>query len=236
MLFDDDRRADKKIVVCADGPYEVIGPIPLVLKTQVVSECGEPLAWRKDGEISTADSYSLCRCGHSAIMPLCDGSHHEIHFDGSETAPTNLTVERRTPYPGGKKIIIHFDHQLCSDSGFCGNRARKISEMAANSDEIQVRIQLIGMIEHCPSGALTYRFEGVDTDNEVDLPQQIAVTTEITSEGPIRGPLWVTGNILILRADEQPFERRNRVTLCNCGRSHSKPLCDGSHRIYPTRK
>jgi CDGSH-type Zn-finger protein len=44
------------------------------------------------------------------------------------------------------------------------------------------------------------------------------------------GPLWVTGNIPILRADGQPLEIRNRVTLCRCGCSGAKPLCDGAHR------
>ena len=56
------------------------------------------------------------------------------------------------------------------------------------------------------------------------------VTTEITSDGPIDGPLWVTGHIPVERADGQPMETRNRVTLCNCGKSKNKPLCDGSHR------
>jgi hypothetical protein len=74
--------------------------------------------------------------------------------------------------------------------------------MAEKTDDTQVRTQVIGMIEHCPSGALTYQFEGEKFDNEVDLPMQIAVTTEITSEGPIQGPLWVTGSIPIERAEE----------------------------------
>jgi CDGSH-type Zn-finger protein len=60
---------------------------------------------------------------------------------------------------------------------------------------------------------------------------QIAVTTEMTSDGPIAGPLWVTGSIPIERSDGKPFEIRNRVTLCSCGRSNNKPLCDGEHRL-----
>ena len=44
------------------------------------------------------------------------------------------------------------------------------------------------------------------------------------------GPLWVTGGIPIERADGEPLERRNRVTLCRCGLSGQKPLCDGTHR------
>ncbi len=86
------------------------------------------------------------------------------------------------------------------------------------------------MIERCPSGALTYAMEAGQADIEPDLPQQIAVVTEIASDGPIAGPLWVTGGIPIERADGQPFETRNRVTLCCCGKSKIKPLCDGTHR------
>ena len=52
----------------------------------------------------------------------------------------------------------------------------------------------------------------------------------MASNGPIIGPLWVTGNIPIERSDGKPFEIRNRVTLCRCGESKLKPLCDGLHR------
>jgi hypothetical protein len=89
---------------------------------------------------------------------------------------------------------------------------------------------VIAMIERCPSGSLTYALATDQSDIEPDLPQQIAVTTEITAEGPIDGPLWVTGNIPIERSDGQSWETRNRVALCSCGRSKNKPLCDGAHR------
>ena len=32
------------------------------------------------------------------------------------------------------------------------------------------------------------------------------------------------------------METRNRVTLCNCGLSCNKPLCDGTHRREAERK
>jgi CDGSH-type Zn-finger protein len=225
----------KKIEIRFDGAYIVSGKIPLVHKTQVVSEFGEPLTWKKDGDILTEEPYYLCRCGQSNNKPFCDRTHRQINFDGTETAPIDTTAERQETYPGSKNIVIRMDMYLCTSAGFCANRMTSIAEMATRTDDTQVRALAIAMVEHCPSGALTYALREGEADIEADLPQQIAVTTEITSEGAIQGPLWVTGGIPILRSDGQPFEIRNRVTLCNCGHTQIKPLCDGSHRDYPTK-
>ncbi len=227
--------SSKKVDIRCNGPYIVSGEIPLVQKTQVVSEYGEPLTWKKEGEIPTEEPYYLCRCGHSSNMPFCDRTHNEINFDGTETAPTNSSDERRETYPGSKNIVIRIDASLCTNAGFCCNRMTSISEMATHTNDTQVRALAMAMVEHCPSGALTYTLQEGESDIEADLPQQIAVITEVTSDGAIQGPLWVTGGIPILRSDGQQFEIRNRVTLCNCGHSQMKPLCDGSHRDYPTK-
>jgi len=220
----------KKIVAQKNGPYVVHGDVPLVRKVQVVSEHGEPLTWKKGEPIETSGSYTLCSCGHSSEKPFCDGVHARIDFDGTESADTSVTAERQVTYPGGTKIVVKRDYSLCTDSGFCGNRITDIQKMVPDTDDTQVRAQVMAMIERCPSGSFTYSIEEGEADIEPDLPQQVAVTTEITSDGPIAGPLWVTGNIPIERADGQPLETRNRVTLCRCGLSRNKPLCDGTHR------
>lgn len=225
-----DDKLEKRIVVTEDGPYVVYGSIPLVRKIQVVSEYGEPLTWRLGGGIETPEVYELCRCGQSSFMPFCDVTHALFDFDGTETADTRTTAERQERYPGGTRIIVRRDVSLCMEAGFCGNRFTNIEKMVARTDDPQVRAQVMAMIERCPSGSYVYSLGEGEDDIEPNLPQQIAVTTEITSDGPIAGPLWVTGNIPIERADGQPFETRNRVTLCCCGHSENKPLCDGTHR------
>jgi CDGSH-type Zn-finger protein len=230
------RRRDKRIVVTKDGPYVVHGHIPLVHKIQVVSEHGEPLTWRMGQATQTPETYDLCRCGQSRFKPFCDVTHALIDFDGTETADTRPTAERQETYEGGKRIVVKRDLSLCSESGFCGNRFTNVEKMVPHTDDTQVRAQVMAMIERCPSGSYVYAIEEGEDDVEPDLPQQIAVTTEITSEGPIAGPLWVTGNIRIERADGQPLEVRNRVTLCCCGLSRNKPLCDGSHRTTDTHE
>jgi len=224
----------KKIVVQEKGPYRVHGGIPLVRKAQVVSEHGEPLTWKKGEAIETSGTYDLCRCGQSSEKPFCDMTHLDIDFDGTETADTRATAERQVTYAGGTKIVVRRDYSLCTESGFCGNRISNVEKMVSKTGDTQVRAQVIAMIERCPSGSFTYSIEEGEPDIEPDLPQQIAVTTEITSDGPIAGPLWVTGNIPIERADGQPVETRNRVTLCCCGLAKIKPLCDGAHRAMDT--
>jgi CDGSH-type Zn-finger protein len=220
----------KRIVIESDGPYRVEGGIPLVSKVQVVSEFGEPLTWKKEKTIPTAEEYTLCRCGHSKEMPFCDCSHAEIGFDGKETAATSTFEERKEVLRGGINLVVKRDYSVCMEAGFCGNRLTNIKQMLGQTDEPKIRAEIIGMIERCPSGSYTYAMREDETDIEPDLPEQIAVTTEITDQGAIRSALWVTGNIPIERSDGLPFETRNRVTLCTCGESKIKPLCDSTHR------
>lgn len=227
----------KRIVIIKNGPYVVEGDVPLVSKTQVVSELGEPLTWRKDGEIPVSQGeYHLCRCGQSGNRPFCDGTHRKAEFDGMETADTIMTGTRKSTIPRGTGIIVEKDSSLCMLSGYCEFSDAGLSRLVTATQDTKMRSLVIAMIERCPSGALTYRIEADGPDIEPDLPQQIAVTTEITSHGPIAGPLWVTGSIPIERSDGQPFETRNRVTLCNCGHSCNKPLCDGTHRDMAQRE
>ncbi|MGD0611333.1 MAG: CDGSH iron-sulfur domain-containing protein [Anaerolineales bacterium] len=226
----------KRITIIKNGPYGVCGGVPLVSKTQIVSEFGEPLTWKKDGELETlAEEYHLCRCGQSGHKPFCDGTHRKIGFDGTEHAKTHGPTDFQFDFRGGIRLIVKKDPSICMNSGYCGMRDASISQFIAASSDTKMRSLAIAMVERCPSGALTYKIEKGEDDIEPDFPQQIAATTEITSDGPIAGPLWVTGCIPIERSDGQPFNARNRVTLCNCGLSRNKPLCDGTHRDVAQR-
>jgi CDGSH-type Zn-finger protein len=226
----------QKIVVRKDGPYLVYGQVPLVHRTQVVSEYGEPLTWKTVGTYPTREVVALCRCGHSCNKPFCDGMHAKMQFEGTETADLRPTAERQRVYPGSTGLVVKMDQSLCMDSGFCGTRHCHIEQLVTQTRDTTVRSLVIAMIERCPAGALTYSMEPDEPDIEPDLPFQVAVTTEITSAGPIDGPIWVMGGIPIERSDKQPFETRNRVTLCSCGLSKIKPLCDGSHRPRDPKK
>lgn len=207
------------VKVQPNGPYIVSGSVPLRVKEPIVSEHGEPLTWRANEVTDQGAVYALCRCGSSANKPYCDGTHATNDFDGTEAAPANTYNQRRTSYPG-TGIEMFDDRDICVHAGFCGNQVSNVWKMSAKTDDTQVRAQVMAMVERCPSGALTYAVEG--TDIEPDLPTEVSVIPN--------GPLWLSGGIPVERADGQPIEVRNRVTLCRCGESATKPLCDGSHK------
>lgn len=61
--------SDTRIKALKNGPLEVSGPV------EVTDSAG---ARRPVDE----DPIYLCRCGHSANKPFCDGSHKRVGFQG----------------------------------------------------------------------------------------------------------------------------------------------------------
>jgi len=50
------------------------------------------------------------------------------------------------------------------------------------------------------------------------------------------GPFLVRGPVRVIDEDGTEITiRRSIVPLCRCGRSRTKPLCDGSHGAAPSR-
>ena len=133
----------------------------------------------------------------------------------------------------GQGIVVKRDGYLCMHAAFCVGRLKRIPELMEGVEDSDVRAAIIGMMERCPSGSYMYALTPGGEDVEPDYPLGIAVTAE---EGELAGPLWVTGGIPVLRSDGQPFETRPRVTLCRCGHSQAKPLCDGTHREIDFRE
>ena len=210
---------EQSITVLPAGPYLVSGGVPVTAKQPIMSEHGEPLTWRTDSAEEVQETAVLCRCGSSSNKPYCDGTHARTDWDSTERAPEGTYAERAKSY-GGEGIDVIDDRPICVHAGFCGNQVTNVWKMAAQTGDSRIRAQAMAMIERCPSGALTYQVDGETV--EPDLPVEVAVIPD--------GPLWVSGGIEITTSDGEPLERRNRVTLCRCGQSASKPLCDGSHK------
>ena len=184
----------------------------------MVSEHGEPLTWETRQRLETNLRFALCRCGGSGNKPFCDGTTPRSGFTADDTATG--TYAERSKELGGTGITVHDDRSICTHAGFCSNRLTNVWRQVGETGDATARAQVIAMIERCPSGALTYEMDGVDV--EPLLPDAIAVTDD--------GPLWVTGGVTVTGSDGTVLEHRNRVTLCRCGASANKPLCDGKHQ------
>jgi CDGSH-type Zn-finger protein len=207
-----------KVTVRKNGPYVVEGGVPLSRKSIVYSEWHEPMTWRKDADFPDRQVYRLCRCGLSAHKPFCDNSHVRVAFDGTEDPPAGTSDERRE-VAVTEHITVSDDRVLCTRAGFCGNRVTNVWAELEKVDDSRVRFDMIQRIERCPSGRLAYELK--DGPVEPDLPKAIAATKD--------GPYMVTGGIPVTLSDGRTLEVRNRVMLCRCGQSSSKPLCDGTH-------
>lgn len=118
-----------RIIVTEDGPFECIGEIDLV---------------GSDGSVVAHETHTwLCRCGHSATKPYCDGSHERTGFrdasaiepapatDPGITGPLRVTLRRDGPLKlegpcevlraDGVVLFRGNETALCR----CGHSARK---------------------------------------------------------------------------------------------------------------
>jgi CDGSH-type Zn-finger protein len=189
----------------------------------VVSEDGDPLTWQTIERLPRSTPFALCRCGGSADKPFCDGTHARTGFVAEQRASTTAYSERRRGY-AATGIVVYDDRSICEHAGFCGNRVSNIWKMAKDGslDDSVVRAQAIAMIEHCPSGALTFALADGGAAVEPELRTQVSVIDD--------GPLFVSGGVQVELPGGEPLEVRNRMTLCRCGQSQNKPLCDGTHK------
>jgi CDGSH-type Zn-finger protein len=208
------------IEIDENGPYHVTGGVPLVRVRKVAGEKkGTFAGWEVYETIPTEDEYWLCRCGQSTEKPFCSGMHEKVGFDGTETAPTDAYAQRAQAL-GGTKLTVKDDRGICAHAAFCSNAATNVWKAAGKTDDdAELTEQVRAMVRNCPSGALTIEQDGKPLEEE--LSPEIRVLEN--------GNYIVRGRIPIRRADGQPFETRNRVSLCRCGGSKNKPLCDGTH-------
>ena len=77
---------EPKVVVAKNGPYLVTGAVPLSRQTIGTDREGGSEKWIEGETFPAKEAYALCRCGHSATKPFCDGSHFKVGFRDWESA------------------------------------------------------------------------------------------------------------------------------------------------------
>ncbi len=125
----------------------------------------------------------------------------------------------------GSTITVTWDAARCVHAAECVrglpkafNTARKpwVDADAASATAI------MGVIERCPSGALTYEFGNGAKSERPAKANSVAVTCD--------GPLHLRGDLeLVGGPDGATIGKYTRLALCRCGQSSNKPFCDRSH-------
>lgn len=76
-------------------------------------------------------------------------------------------------------------------------------------------------VEHCPTGALHYRYKNKQDEEQTPAKNTISIEPD--------GPVYVRGHIEVQDHDGKVLLRDTRFALCRCGLSKNKPACDNSH-------
>jgi CDGSH-type Zn-finger protein len=213
-----------RIIIQPDGPYFVRGNVPLTVLPAANLSAEERTQLRADPDHTRVRPvHALCRCGISKMMPLCDGVHLRIEWDGVETADRQPPTERASTTIGPRQDELVDDAPLCSRAGFCEVSGESVWDLVTKSDEPGVTDRLASMVGNCPSGRLRYDLvpDG-DSETTEEAPHIMMVPG---------GPFWVVGEIPLVTWEGEEYAPRARRALCRCGASRNKPFCDGAHQV-----
>ena len=205
---------EPEIRVALDGPYVVAN----IHKFR--NWLGEELALKPEME--------LCRCGQSSTKPFCDGTHATTSFSGAKDP--KRVPDRRDTYEG-QQIEIFDNRGICAHSGFCTDRLASVFHVgqepfiAPSGGRLD---EIIQAVKACPSGALSYGIDGVESRAQVDRTRSASV--EVSKDGPYR----ITGGVRLVDELGNDVPRvegssREHFSLCRCGHSQIKPFCSGMH-------
>lgn len=171
-------------------------------------------------EIAIRDTALLCRCGASERKPFCDGSHVGIGY--SSERKWKVGAGRVIDHVGAG-ITIHDNRALCAHVEYCVLELPEVFDRSqrpwVDPDGASVEA-IVALCEKCPSGALTYSIDGV----RGTLPERPA-TVIASSEGPF----FLEGGVEVADPNLPEGAPQEHCTLCRCGASRNKPLCDGKH-------
>ncbi|PXX50563.1 CDGSH iron-sulfur domain-containing protein [Aquitalea magnusonii] len=215
-----------KITVMVDGPYRVSGASQITQLFIQPDAQGVSWSYRKGKSFPLKEEGSaLCRCGHSANKPYCDGSHQRIGFDG-RVAATRAEYAQQAELQEGPVVALSDAEKLCAFARFCdaGGQIWHLVEQAdAESIALAVR-----EAEHCPAG----RLKVWDMQSQQPISKEPDTPSLYLLEDPQLGcsaAIWVKAADVLEVEQGKPYPVRERMTLCRCGASSNKPFCDGTH-------
>jgi CDGSH-type Zn-finger protein len=219
------KASNAKIQIAKDGPYMVSGALPMSKQTIGTNSAGESVKWIAGQAYPVLATYALCRCGQSATKPYCDGTHKKIKFDGTETA-SREPYQRQAKVMQGPTLSLTDVEQLCAFARFCDPHGQ-VWNLVDETDHPGARKNFVRQVGDCPSGRLVAWDNATGKSIEPTFEPSIGLIEDPANQ--CAGPVWLRGGIEVIGSDGFHYEVRNRVTLCRCGASKSKPFCDGTH-------
>ena len=218
-------KTNMKIAITKNGPYIVDAGVPVKEVNSLANKDGAVLAYEEKKDLSDAKANTyLCRCGHSANKPFCDGHHAKIGFDGTETNDRK-SYDHGAELLQGKVYDALDKPELCAAARFCDVGAGFWNALHSMDEADKKYVEHVACT--CPSGRLTLVDKHTGQKMEPELEKEIYLVNDVPA-GHL-GPIYAKGGIQVTGADGFAYEVRNRVTLCRCGESRNLPFCDASH-------
>ncbi len=219
------KTAGARVQIVKDGPYMVSGGLPLKKQTIGTNSAGESVKWLEGKTYATHASYALCRCGHSANKPFCDGSHGKVGFNGTETASRGTYAEQ-AKLTRGPTMSLTDAEPLCAFARFCDPNGQ-VWSLVNETDDASARKHFVRQVGECPAGRLAAWDNDTGKTVEPKFEPSIGLIDDPANQ--CAGPVWLRGGVQLIGSDGFHYEVRNRVTLCRCGASKNKPFCDATH-------
>jgi CDGSH-type Zn-finger protein len=225
IVFGKKHMENQKVTIIKNGPYLISGNLSLSKTISLVGSHGEPEKWKRGKKYPEHEKYVLCRCGKSQNKPYCDGTHLKTGFNGVETA-SKKPYKDQTEIIHGPKLDLSDARQLCSHARFCQLSGGTWHNIEI-SDDLNAKKIAIRTACNCPSGRLVASGKITRKPYEKKFKPSIELIED--PQLKVSGPIWLKGGIELESSDGTKYEKRNRVTICRCGKSNNKPFCDGSH-------
>lgn len=143
--------------------------------------------------------------------------------------------------PDGGGLVVHWDSAVCAHSAVCVQSLPRVFNPRRRPwiDLADVESGAVeSTVAACPSAALTStRYAAGETAPTGSVAAAEAVAAEPEAPGAAsvsvkvlpNGPYLLKGEIEVVDGAGAVARRITKVALCRCGRSRSKPFCDGSH-------
>ena len=139
-----------------------------------------------------------------------------------------MSEKKRVQEYSNDKITVRFDPNVCIHSAVCIRQLpgvfdiKRMRWIDVNADSVE---NIMGLIQKCPSGALSYTLaEAAAMPPVEEKPADVVITVATNSA------LRIAGKVKIVDLEGNLIMETEKCSLCRCGLSEKKPFCDGAHK------